>query len=168
MMGVKVIFVAFFSYILKPDEVPALIWIGSILAAAAIFLLGGASLKGFKENSKTVFWSLLACACFGGSDTLAGYRSSEFGEIPFIVIMVTVVAVLSILMIPFFLITFKILPKKSHWFCRFGRIGYWGSGIDTKPLSCILRTSDRNEHNLFNQSTMGGFNCMDFRDCTRE
>ena len=38
MMGVKVIFVAFFSYILKPDEVPALIWIGSILAAAAIFL----------------------------------------------------------------------------------------------------------------------------------
>ena len=42
--------------------------------------MGGASLKGFKENSKTVFWSLLACACFGGSDTLAGYRSSEFGE----------------------------------------------------------------------------------------
>ncbi|MEC7224615.1 MAG: DMT family transporter [Verrucomicrobiota bacterium] len=129
MMGVKVIFVAFFSYILKPDEVPALIWIGSILAAAAIFLLGGASLKGFKENSKTVFWSLLACACFGGSDTLAGYRSSEFGEIPFIVIMVTVVAVLSILMIPFFSSPLRSCPKKAIGFAALGGLAIGVQGL---------------------------------------
>ena len=89
----------------------------------------GASLKGFKENSKTVFWSLLACACFGGSDTLAGYRSSEFGEIPFIVIMVTVVAVLSILMIPFFSSPLRSCPKKAIGFAALGGLAIGVQGL---------------------------------------
>ena len=129
LMGVKVIFVAIFSFILKPEEVPGLLWIGSILAASAIFLLGGASLKGFRDNSKTVFWSLLACACFGGSDTLAGYRSAEFGPIPFIVVMVTVVAIFSIFMIPFFSEPLKSCPPKAIGFAALGGLAIGTQGL---------------------------------------
>ena len=128
-MGVKVIFVALFSFILKPEEVPGLIWVGSILAAAAIFLLGGASFKSFRDNSKTVFWSLLACACFGGSDTLAGYKSAEFGPIPFIVIMVLVVAVLSLFMVPFFSSPLKYCPRKAIGFAALGGLAIGIQGL---------------------------------------
>ena len=129
LMGVKVIFVALFSFILKPEEVPGLIWVGSILAAAAIFLLGGASFKSFRDNSKTVFWSLLACACFGGSDTLAGYKSAEFGPIPFIVTMVLVVAVLSSFMVPFFSSPLKSCPRKAIGFAALGGLAIGIQGL---------------------------------------
>ena len=129
LMGVKVIFVAFFSYIIRPEEVPALIWIGSILAASAIFLLAGATIKSFRKNSRTVFWSLVACACFGGSDTLAGYRSQEFGPIPFIVVMVSIVACSSLLFIPFFSEPLKACPKSAMKFAALGGIAIGLQGM---------------------------------------
>ena len=108
LMGIKVIFVAFFSFFLKPDEVPALLWLGSIMAATAIFLLGGANLKSLRENSRTVFWSLCACAC------LAGYRSADFGRIPFIIVMVSVVAICSLAFVPFFSASLKEIPRHAR------------------------------------------------------
>ena len=114
LMGIKVIFVALFSFFLKPDEVPALLWTGSAMAAMAIFLLGGANMQSLKENSRTVFWSLCACACFGASDSLVGYRSADFGRIPFIIIMVAVVAVGSLAFVPFFSAPLKKIPRHAR------------------------------------------------------
>ena len=129
LMGVKVIFVALFSYTIRPEEVPPLIWTGSILAAAAIFLLGGANFKSFKKNGRTVFWSLVACACFGGSDTLAGYKSQEFGPIPFIVVMVSVVACCSLFFIPFFSGSLRNCPKVAIKFATLGGIAIGLQGM---------------------------------------
>lgn len=113
LMGVKVIFVAFFSFFLRPDEVPPLLWLGSSLAAGAIFLLGGASARALRANGQTVVWSLVACACFGASDSLAGYRSAEFGRIPFVVLMTAVVALGSLAFIPLFSAPLRRVPRPA-------------------------------------------------------
>lgn len=135
LMGVKVIFVAFFSFFLKPDEVPPLLWLGSALAAAAIFLLGGASLKAFRANARTVIWSLVACACFGASDSLAGYRSADFGPIPFVVVMTTVVAVASLGFIPFFTAPMSAVPFAAK---RLAALGGFAIGLQGVILNLAL------------------------------
>jgi drug/metabolite transporter (DMT)-like permease len=129
LMGIKVIFVALFSFFLKPDEVPPLLWVGSALTAMAIFLLGGASLKALLENSRTVLWSLIACACFGGSDSLAGYRSADFGRIPFIIVMVTVVAIGSLALVPFFSAPLKDIPRHARNLAMLGGLAIGLQGI---------------------------------------
>ncbi len=135
LMGVKVIFVALFSFFLKPDEVPALLWAGSGLAAAAIFLLGGASLRAFRKNARTVLWSLVACACFGASDTLASYRSSDFGPVPFVVVMVAVVAAGSLAFIPFFSAPLRSVPKPA---VRLALLGGAAVGLQGLILNLAL------------------------------
>ncbi|MCP4848320.1 MAG: DMT family transporter [Verrucomicrobiaceae bacterium] len=129
LMGIKVIFVALFSFFLKPDEVPPLLWVGSALTAMAIFLLGGASLKSLLENSRTVIWSLIACACFGGSDSLAGYRSADFGRIPFLIIMVSVVAIGSLALVPFFSAPLRGTPRPARNLAMLGGMAIGLQGI---------------------------------------
>ena len=148
--GGKVIFVAFFSYFLKPDEVPPLLWVGSALAAAAIFLLGGANLKAFHANGRTVLWSLIACACFGASDTLAGYRSADFSRIPFLVLMVAVVAVGSVAFIPFFSAPLREVPRHAKKLAVLGGLAIGLQGVILnlalaffgQATACLLYTSD--------------------------
>ncbi|MFP6875156.1 MAG: DMT family transporter [Verrucomicrobiales bacterium] len=129
LMGIKVIFVALFSFFLKPDEVPPLLWLGAALTAIAIFLLGGASLKALLESSRTVLWSLVACACFGGSDSLTGYRSADFGRIPFIIVMVTVVAIGSLALVPFFSAPLKSIPRHALNLAMLGGLAIGVQGI---------------------------------------
>ena len=129
LMGIKVIFVALFSFFLKPDEVPPLLWVGSALTAMAIFLLGGASLKSLRENSRTVIWSLVACACFGGSDSLAGYRSADFGRIPFLIVMVSVVVIGSLALMPFFSAPLKAIPRHARNLAMLGGMAIGLQGI---------------------------------------
>ncbi len=129
LMGIKVIFVALFSFFLKPDEVPPLLWVGAALTAMAIFLLGGASLNSLLANSRTLIWSLVACACFGGSDSLAGYRSADFGRIPFLIVMVSVVAIGSLALAPFFSAPLKNIPRHARNLAMLGGMAIGLQGI---------------------------------------
>lgn len=129
LMGVKVIFVAIFSFFVRPDEVPPLLWFGALLATAAIFLIGGASLKKIRSNASTVIWSLVACVCFAASDTLASYRSADFGRFPFLVIMVAVVAVASLSFIPFFSAPLRTVPKKAVQLACLGGLAIGMQGL---------------------------------------
>lgn len=129
LMGIKVIFVAIFSFFLRPDEVPPLLWVGAALTAIAIFLLGGANLKALLENSRTVLWSLVACACFGGSDSLTGYRSADFGPIPFVIVMVSVVAIGSLALVPFFSAPLKEIPRHARNLAMLGGLAIGVQGI---------------------------------------
>ena len=113
LMGMKVVFVAFFSFFVRPEEVPPLLWAGSALSAAAILLLGGGTPKAFLQHWRTVMWSLIACACFGASDTLVSYRSADFGRIPFLVTMTGVVVVCSFALFPFFSAPLRKMPRDA-------------------------------------------------------
>ncbi len=113
LMGTKVVFVALYSYFLKPDEVPPLLWFASALAAAAVFFIGGASVRALRSAGATIFFSLLSCAFFGLSDTLMGYRSAAFGTEWFIVAVAATFGVLSLLLIPFCKGSFRHIPPPA-------------------------------------------------------
>ena len=81
------------------------------------------------ESRRTVLWSLLACACFGGSDSLAGYRSADFGRIPFIIVMVTVVAIGSLALVPFFSAPLKDIPRHALNLAMLGGLAIGVLGI---------------------------------------
>ena len=113
LMGVKVIFVAAYSFVLMPSDVPPLLWLASALTAIAVFLLGGASPKNFREAGKTILYALLACASYAVVDTLAGYRSAAFGTYPFMIFMTAILAVLSIFLLPFCHGRIREIPKRA-------------------------------------------------------
>jgi drug/metabolite transporter (DMT)-like permease len=113
LMGTKVVFVALYSTFIRPDEVPPLLWIGASLTAVAVFLIGGTSLSALRAASRTIIFAFLSCACFGLTDTLAGYRSAEFGRIPFIVLMTALLGGFSLFLIPFAKGKFRDIPKSG-------------------------------------------------------
>jgi drug/metabolite transporter (DMT)-like permease len=129
LMGVKVVFVALFSFFLKPDEVPPMLWFGSALAALAIFLLAGATPSAFLKSWRTVAWSLIACACFGASDSLASYKSADFGRIPFVVVMVAVVAVATLAFVPFFSQPLRQTPRGAVKLAALGGLAIGIQGL---------------------------------------
>ena len=102
LMGIKLLYVAAFSTLIRPDEVPPLLWVGAAICTVGIFLIGGGTLSAFRRSGRTVFLTLIACFFFGATDTLSSYRSAQFGKIPFILMVATVVIVLSLGLLPFF------------------------------------------------------------------
>ncbi|MGI9242258.1 MAG: EamA family transporter, partial [Verrucomicrobiales bacterium] len=49
LMGMKLIFVAAFSSLLRPDEVPPLLWLGAAVCSLGIFLIGGGNIGAFRR-----------------------------------------------------------------------------------------------------------------------
>ncbi len=113
LMGTKVVFVALYSFFLKPDEVPPLLWVASGLTAVAVFLIGGASLAALRAAGKTILFALASCAFFGLSDTLMGYRSQAFGAEWFLVAVAVTFGALSFLLVPFCKGRFQDIPKPA-------------------------------------------------------
>lgn len=102
LMGIKLLYVAAFSAVIQPDEVPPLLWAGAAICTLGIFLIGGGNLHAFRRSGRTVFLTLIACLFFGATDTLSSYRSADFGKIPFILTVAGVVIALSLGLVPFF------------------------------------------------------------------
>ena len=102
LMGMKLIFVAAFSAMIRPDDVPPLLWAGAAICTVGIFLIGGGNVRAFRRSGRTVILTLIACVFFAATDTLSGYRSEDFGQIPFILLMAAVVMALSLCLLPFF------------------------------------------------------------------
>jgi len=137
LMGTKVVFVAVYSTFLKPDEVPPLLWFGATVTAIAVFLIGGTSLKAFRKAWKTILFSLISCAFFGLTDTLVGYRSQEFGAVPFIVTMTMILGGLSFLLLPFVKGRFRDIPRTA-W--KSLAIGGGAMGLQAVILNLSLTT----------------------------
>jgi drug/metabolite transporter (DMT)-like permease len=113
LMGLKLLFVAAFSSLIRPDEVPPLLWVGAAICTVGIFLIGGGSVAAFRRSARTVILTLIACLFFGATDTLSSYRSASFGSIPFVLATVGCVALLSLGLIPFFRGRLRDIPRES-------------------------------------------------------
>ena len=137
LMGIKLLFVAAFSYTIRPDEVPPLLWVGAAVCTVGIFLIGGGNVSAFKKSGRTVVLTLIACFFFGATDTLSSYRSADFGRIPFILLMASVVFTLSLGLIPFFRIPLRKTPKKA---LKWMGIGAAAIGLQAFILVLALTT----------------------------
>lgn len=122
LMGLKLIFVAAFSSLLRPDEVPPLLWAGAAVCSVGIFLIGGGNVAAFRRSSRTVVLTLLACLFFGATDTLSSYRSASFGRIPFILTTVSSVSILSLGLIPFFRTPLRETPRAASKLMAIGSL----------------------------------------------
>jgi drug/metabolite transporter (DMT)-like permease len=135
LMGLKLIFVASFSSIIRPDEVPPLLWLGAAICCIGIFLIGGGNLRAFHRASRTVVLTLIACFFFGATDTLSSYRSADFGRIPFILTTVSCVSLFSLGLIPFFRTRLRDTPRPA---IRLMMIGSLAIGLQAVILISAL------------------------------
>ncbi len=129
LMGTKVVFVAIYSFFLKPDEVPPLLWLASGLTAVAVFLIGGASPKALRSAGKTIRYALASCAFFGLSDTLMGYRSSAFGADWFLVFVALTFSGLSLCLLPFCRGPLREIPKPAWKGLLLGGLAIGGQAL---------------------------------------
>ena len=113
LMGIKLLFVAAFSQVIKPDEVPPMLWLAAAISTIAIFLIGGGNVKAFRNSSRTVIFTLIACFFFGLTDTVNSYRSALFGRMPFLIVTAATVTILSFALIPFFNGRLRDMPRVS-------------------------------------------------------
>ncbi len=113
LMGTKVILVAVISFFLKPEEVSPVLWLGAALSTVAVFMLGGGSLKGLRENGDTILMAIVSCVFFALTDALMGYRSRGFGPTAFVIVMAWSLALYSCVMIPFFKEPLRAIPKEA-------------------------------------------------------
>jgi drug/metabolite transporter (DMT)-like permease len=135
LMGLKLIFVAAFSALIRPDEVPPLLWAGAAICTVGIFLIGGGNWRAFHRSARTVFLTLAACLFFGATDTLSSYRSAAFGRIPFILGTVGWVTLLSLALIPFFSARLRDTPRPA---LRLMGIGSLAIGLQAVILILAL------------------------------
>jgi drug/metabolite transporter (DMT)-like permease len=115
--------------------VPPLLWVGAAVCTVGIFLIGGGTLQAFRRSGKTVILTLAACLFFGATDTLSSYRSAAFGRIPFILLTVSFVSLLSLGLIPFFRTRLRDTPPAS---LRLMGIGSLAIGLQALILISAL------------------------------
>lgn len=113
LMGLKLLFVAAFSWFIRPDEVPPLLWLAAAVCTVGIFLIGGGNVAAFRKSARTVALTLIACLFFGATDTLSSYCNTGFGRIPFVLATVSFVVVISFALIPFFSKRLRDTPRES-------------------------------------------------------
>jgi len=135
LMGIKLIFVAAFSSIIRPDQVPPMLWLGAAICTFGIFLIGGGNIGAFRRSGRTVVLTLIACFFFGATDTLTSYRSEGFGKIPFILLTVSFVTLFSFFLIPFFRAPLRKAPKAALYLMGIGSLAI---GIQSVMLILAL------------------------------
>ncbi|MFT5126059.1 MAG: drug/metabolite transporter (DMT)-like permease [Kiritimatiellia bacterium] len=114
LMGLKVIFVAGFSFILDPNPIPPAVFVAALLAALAVFLISRSRETHFSHMRRAVIYSILACVAFGLTDSVVGSQSRSFGRLPMLLGMMGVVSVLSLGMLPIFRLPLRAMPG-SIW-----------------------------------------------------
>jgi drug/metabolite transporter (DMT)-like permease len=135
LMGIKLLFVAAFSSLIRPDQVPPLLWVGAAICTVAIFLIGGGNLAAFRRSGRTVVLTLIACLFFGATDTLSSYRSESFGRFPFIIGTISCVVIFSLGLLPFFRVRLRETPRPA---LRLMAIGSLAIGLQAVILILAL------------------------------
>lgn len=98
-LGVKVLVVASFSFLVGLEEASFALVLGVVAAVTAVFLVSGGSLAGWKEHRKTVGLTLLACIFFGTNDFLTGWAAQDIGAGRWLLLMMGTSGAISALLL---------------------------------------------------------------------
>jgi len=103
LLGLKVLMVAVFARLILQNPIPPEWWAGAVLSALGVYLIGKPKdQKMTRALFLTVFFSLLSVTGFAIMDVLMAGWAKEFGFHRFVVIQQSVIAFLSLGMMPFF------------------------------------------------------------------
>ncbi len=95
-LGFKVLMVAGLSASVGLEKAgPGLIG-GAVLAAAAVYLVAGATTERLKANWATLWLTVLACVFFATNDFMTGWKSQEIGGARWLILMMMSAGVLSV------------------------------------------------------------------------
>ncbi len=120
--GIKVLFVALFSFFLVSEKVRGSWWTGAALTVMAVYLLGASGVVFRKRNAYAILAAVLGGAFFGLGDVLIQRWSAEFGFFRYIIISSGLIAVESFALMPFFHAPLRAVPSKSWMWLITGTI----------------------------------------------
>ena len=94
-LGVKILVIAVSAEIVglesdRPFLIPA-----AVTACAAVFLVAGANLSGWRDHRTTVGLTLLACLFFGVNDFMTGWKAQDLGSARWLTLMMLTAGLLS-------------------------------------------------------------------------
>lgn len=95
-LGFKVLMVAAMSAGVGLEKAGAGLVGGAILAAAAVYLVAGATAERIKANRKTLLLTLAACVFFATNDFMTGWKSQEIGGARWLILMMLTAGLLSV------------------------------------------------------------------------
>lgn len=98
-MGLKVLIVAALSASVGLEKAGISLIAGALLAAAAVYLVTGATAERWKANRVTLWLTLAACVFFACADFLVGWKSRETGAARWLIIMMGTAGVVSVFML---------------------------------------------------------------------
>ncbi|MDF3057958.1 MAG: hypothetical protein K0R17_2173 [Rariglobus sp.] len=119
-MGLKIVLVAFCSVLMLPDPVPLKWWIAAGLSTVAIMLLSRGDARPKHAVGRTIVMAGLAAASFAMTDVLVQKWAPAWGVGRFLPTMFGSVALVSVVLVPFFSAPLRAVPKAA-W-------GWLGSG----------------------------------------
>lgn len=115
LMGSKILIVAVLVTLIYSTPVPTPWWIAAFVAVVAIALLG----KSRSANSdptvilKTIILALLSSLSFAICDVFMGMEAEAFGEVMYLLIMISITAIASLAFLPFFRGGLTQIPKEA-------------------------------------------------------
>ena len=95
-LGFKVLIVATLSASVGLEKAGAGLFGGAVLAAAAVYLVTGATAEKWKTNRVTLGLTLLACVFFATNDFMTGWKSQETGAARWLILMMLSAGTLSV------------------------------------------------------------------------
>ncbi len=95
-LGLKVLMVASLSASVGLETAGIGLFGGAVLAAAAVYLVAGATAERIKANWTTLWLTLIACVFFAINDFLTGWKSQETGAARWLILMMATSGMLSI------------------------------------------------------------------------
>ncbi|MDP4647614.1 MAG: hypothetical protein NWS80_10850 [Akkermansiaceae bacterium] len=98
-MGSKVLMVAVLSASVGLEKAGIGLIAGALLAAAAVYLVTGATAERWKANRVTLWLTLGACVFFAFADFMVGWKSRETGAARWLIIMMGTAGVVSVFML---------------------------------------------------------------------
>lgn len=113
MMGIKVVFVALFTMMVRPEDVSPTIWLAVTLAAAAVFLIAGGNLAMMRRNTVAVVWSVVACVGYAATDLFMAYGSEGFGRSAFLPVTLWFMGLASLMCLPLMRGGFRDVPPAA-------------------------------------------------------
>lgn len=95
-LGFKVLIVAALSASVGLEKLGPGLIVGALLAAAAVYLVAGATLERLKANWTTLWLAVMACMFFASNDFLTGWKSQEIGGARWLILMMMTAGGLSL------------------------------------------------------------------------
>jgi drug/metabolite transporter (DMT)-like permease len=121
-LGAKVVFVAFFSYLLAAGIMPWTWWVAAFLAAGAVFLLGLSNWHDRKRLARTAVLAVMAAALYGFNDVLVQQHAPAVGAPGFSALMFGGVGLEAFGLVPFFSEPFRAVPRAAWPWALWGGV----------------------------------------------